>query len=299
MKYTIAYALLACLVTFIACSPAKDNRRGHEYMPDMVHSTGYEANLFDYYYYNRWGTEAEYKKFVMPRYSVPGTVARGDVSLANAADPAERMADMDNFEGLNEGSIAYTPNGSVPYYYGDTEAERARAIKEINQNPFPITSKGLEHGKTLFLIYCGICHGEKGDGNGNLVREANPAKGISAGVYPAAPANFLLDTFVHSSVGRFYHAIMHGKNVMGSYADKLSYTERWEVIHYIRSLEAKSKNKEYSSTQNTFNTESMPWDPMQAEMKKKMAGMPGDTSSGEMVNEVHPKEMKHNKDVHK
>ncbi|MEO6131196.1 MAG: cytochrome c [Saprospiraceae bacterium] len=299
MKYTIAYTLLACLVTFIGCSPAKDNRRGHEFMPDMVHSTGYEANLFDYYYYNRWGTPEEYKKFVMPRYSVPGTVARGDVSLANAPDPSTRMTDMDNFEGLAEGSIAFTPNGSVPYYYVDSEPERARAIKEIVQNPFPISKQGLDQGKNLYLIYCGICHGEKGDGNGNLVREANPAKGIVAGVYPAAPANFLLDTFINSSVGRFYHAIMWGKNVMGSYADKLSYSERWQVIHYIRSLEAKSKNKDYSSTVNNFNTESMSWDPMEADMKKGMISASKDTGTIEVVHEGPPAEKKLNTNVHK
>ncbi|HZV71773.1 MAG TPA: cytochrome c [Saprospiraceae bacterium] len=299
MKHTTAYLMLACLGTLIACSPAGNNRRGHEFMPDMVHTTGYEANLFDYYYYNRWGTEEEYKKLVMPRTSVHGTVARGDVSLAYAADPAARMADMDNFEGIAEGSIAYTPNGSVPYYYADTEEERSRAMKEIVQNPFPITQEGLDRGKILYNIYCGICHGEKGDGQGYLVRDADPVKGIPAGVYPAAPANFLLDTFVHASTGRFYHAIMRGKNVMGSYADKLSYLERWEVIHYIRSLEAKSKNLVYSSTLNTFNKEAVSWDILEAEIRKNATVMGKDSIGHEPAVDHHQGEIQHNTDVHK
>jgi hypothetical protein len=70
--------------------------------------------------------------------------------------------------------------------------------------------------------------------------------------YPAAPANFLQDTFYKSSNGRFYHAIMYGKNVMGGYTDKLSYEERWQVIHYIHSLMAKEKKLEYSATANTM-----------------------------------------------
>ena len=69
-------------------------------------------------------------------------------------------------------------------------------------------------------------------GLGYLVRE-------DGGVYPAQPANFLLEEFVQASEGRYYHSIMYGKNVMGGYADKLSYEERWQVIHYIRSLQAK------------------------------------------------------------
>ncbi|MCI1267457.1 MAG: cytochrome c, partial [Saprospiraceae bacterium] len=52
---------------------------------------------------------------------------------------------------------------------------------------------------------------------------------------------------------RFYHAIMYGRNVMSGYTSKLSYQERWNVIHYIRSLQAKSKNLVYSEKENTFS----------------------------------------------
>ena len=41
--------------------------------------------------------------------------------------------------------------------------------------------------------------------------------------------------------------------MMGSYADKLSYEERWNVIHYIRSLQANSKKLKYSEKENTFS----------------------------------------------
>ncbi|MEL7124537.1 MAG: c-type cytochrome, partial [Bacteroidota bacterium] len=103
--------------------------------------------------------------------------------------------------------------------------------------------------------FCGICHGEKGDGLGYLVREADPAKGIAEGKYPAAPANFLIDPHNTASNGRYYHAIMYGKNVMGAYKDKISYEERWQVIHYIRSLQAKDQKLAYSEVENTLNPE--------------------------------------------
>ena len=271
MRHTTYFTILSCLVLLVACSPSKGDRTGHEFMPDMTHTTGYEANLYDFYYYNRWGTEAEYKKFAFPRTSVEGTVARGQISVANAADPLARIHAFDGFSGVGDGTMAIPANGSVPYYYKDTEEERARASKEITQNPFPITETGLARGKVLYEIYCGICHGAKGDGLGYLVREEDPAKGIVAGVYPAAPANFMLDTFVNSSVGRFYHGIMHGKNVMGSYADKLNYEERWEVIHYIRSMQAQSKKLVYSASSNTFNNEATPWVVFESSMTKEIS----------------------------
>jgi len=58
---------------------------------------------------------------------------------------------------------------------------------------------------------------------------------VANGAYPAAPPAFTGDEWVQSEEGRYYHAIMHGKGVMGHYKDKLSDKERWEVIHYIRS----------------------------------------------------------------
>ncbi len=275
--------MIACVTWLTACSPAKGDRTGHEFMPDMVHTTGYEANLYDYYSYNRWGTEAEYKHYASPRHSVEGTVARGHISLANAEDGMARAKAMTSFDGTGSGNFPMVPNGSVPYYYDDTEDERLRATNEILKNPFPITEKGLAHGKEMYDIYCGICHGEKGDGLGYLVREEDPAKGIVAGVYPAAPANFLLDTFINSSAGRLYHGIMYGKNVMGSYADKLSYVERWEVIHYIRSLQAKAKNAVYSPTENTLNDEAITW----SAFEKMMAEHMGDKTETHAAEAMH------------
>jgi hypothetical protein len=40
---------------------------------------------------------------------------------------------------------------------------------------------------------------------------------------------------------------------MGGYSDKVSYEERWQVIHYIRSLQAKEAGATYNEEENTFN----------------------------------------------
>jgi hypothetical protein len=48
---------------------------------------------------------------------------------------------------------------------------------------------------------------------------------------------------------------MYGKNVMGGYSDKLNFEERWQVIHYIRSLQASSKSLKYDETANELNPE--------------------------------------------
>ena len=239
INHILALTAIYFAVIFSACSPPSGNATGSEYMPDMGHSLAYEANYYDYYYYNTWGTEEDYHKFAQPRVPVKGTIPRGMAGTTTAHDSGR--------------GISVPINGSVPYYYEDTEEERTRAMNEIINNPYPITTAGLARAKDLYNVNCAICHGEKGDGDGFLVAEAN----VNA-KYPAQPAILISEEFRNASNGRFYHAIMHGKNVMGGYADKLSYEERWQVIHYIRSLQAKEAKKEYSEAKNTLNAIDVP-----------------------------------------
>lgn len=242
MKTTL-YSIAVIFITlfFIQCSPAGGNETGHEYMPDMSHSIAYEANVNSYYYYHSWGSKEEIDRMSTPRKPVKGTIARG--SLPSSAN---HMMDSMMNGSLNGNAIRIPMNGSVAYYYGNTEDERNRAMKEIVADPVKLTDAALAKGKNLYTINCAICHGDLGDGAGYLVRD-------DGGKYPAQPANFLKDDFIASSEGRFYHSIMYGKNMMGSYADKLSYEERWDVIHYIRSLQANSKKLKYSEKENTFS----------------------------------------------
>jgi len=240
------FLALIALTAFTACGDDVQDP-GTEYMPDMGHSIAQEANVLTNYYYNTWDNESTVKLRKLQEHNMPvaNTIPRGYAGVAFGG--ANSGAMMDAMQG-KDNSMAIPMNGSVPYYYADTEEERLRATAEIQANPFPITAEGLERGKELYDVFCGICHGAKADGNGWLVDEAN----LNA-KYPAAPANFLLDDHINSSNGRYYHAIMYGKNVMGSYKDKISYEERWQVIHYIRSLQAKEKKLEYSADANTLN----------------------------------------------
>jgi cytochrome c553 len=248
LKYIIL--ITVAVVLLYACAPAGGNRTGHEYMPDMAHPITYESNVLDDYWYNTWEQESSVgrKTLSNPRLPVRGTVPRGYAGYVGK-DPLEFERTYNSLRGGdNLNAIAIPLNGHVPYHYSDTEEERTRASREIISNPFPITVNGLARGKALYDVNCGICHGETGNGLGYLVSDEN--RNVK---YPAAPANFLQDTFYNSTNGRMYHAIMFGKNVMGAYADKLNFEERWQVIHYIRALQAKELKKEYTAEANTFN----------------------------------------------
>ncbi len=265
MNTIIKWTLLSLLaIALTACGEPGGEETGSEYMPDMAHSLAYDANLYESYYYNTFDNESVVakSKLAYPKYTVHGTVPRGyaGVELANG-DLAGMVDEVDGrmspgmrmMEELTRptrpNAIAVPMNGHAPYYYLDTEEERLRAEAELTDNPFPITEKGLAKGKLVYDLFCAICHGEKGNGLGYIYdTDQNPqAK------YPLAPANFLNEQFLAAGNGRYYHAIMYGKNAMGAYADKMSYEERWQVIHYIRALQAKETKLVYDMNANTLN----------------------------------------------
>ncbi len=216
-----------------SCHHAGVNNTGTEYMPDMGVSVAYEANKFVDYQRNTWNEESvkTRKELAMHNLPVAHTIPRGH------AGGSSSMKAVQGRDRIN--SIATPKNGYVPFYYGDTPEERQRAMDEIIANPFPITKSGLAVGKELFDINCAICHGKKADGGGYLSRDGSP--------FPSPAANLMLDRFIDQSNGFYYYTIMKGRNLMGSFHDKLSYEERWQVIHYVRSLQAKKRGVAYTA----------------------------------------------------
>ena len=89
------------------------------------------------------------------------------------------------------------------------------------------TEEELKEGGRLYNIYCGVCHGNKLDGNGPLYAGGN-------GKFAAAPANFKDAKYINMPVGQMDAAVKYGKNAMGSYASQLDIKQRWMVIAYIK-----------------------------------------------------------------
>ncbi len=113
----------------------------------------------------------------------------------------------------------------IPTHISETDTNAAKAL----QNPYALYAKDLEQGKRLYLIHCAICHGEKLDGQGPLYTSEK---------YIAAPANLIGGKYLNFSAGKIYHAIVYGKNMMGSYASQLDSKQRWKVVAYIKSIQA-------------------------------------------------------------
>ncbi|HPF10354.1 MAG TPA: cytochrome c [Flavobacteriaceae bacterium] len=122
-----------------------------------------------------------------------------------------------------EGTI---PRGWQPYEYPNTTDGLNLAKAEL-KNPLPVTEASLANGKKLYDIYCAVCHGVKGDGQGILVQRE---KILGIPSY-ADPGRLITE-------GGIYHVQMFGLNAMGSYASQTNETERWEIVQHVMNLKA-------------------------------------------------------------
>jgi len=118
------------------------------------------------------------------------------------------------------------PRGYTPFdYASDTEGyELAKAELKSSLDSTQIDEP---RGKELYTIYCGICHGNKGAGQGRLVKREK-----ILGVPSYADVGRAINE------GSIYHVMYYGKNAMGSYANFLSEEERWQVVAYVMKLKA-------------------------------------------------------------
>ncbi len=117
------------------------------------------------------------------------------------------------------------------YELKNDSAGYANSKNIINPLP-PLDALQFREAARLYLVNCGICHGEKLDGNGPLWKGGD-------GPFPAAPRNLLTDPVVaNMAAGTMFHSLTYGKNTMGGYASQMSTEQRWMVVHYIKEKQA-------------------------------------------------------------
>jgi len=202
-------AIITGIVTAgMLLSSCRDKRSaGHNYMPDMAYSRAFEtyaaldSSKFTGDTLERGG------KIFYDRTPVEGTVAREDMPAF--ALSIDKIGD----------TVNYVASKSVP-------------------NPLPaLSAVDYLEAARLYLVNCGICHGEKLDGMGPLFNGGN-------GPYTAAPKDLIKDPLVSKmSDGQMFYSITYGKNMMGSYASQLSTKQRWMIIHYIKEKQGLANSK--------------------------------------------------------
>src|SRR5438874_1547472 len=101
-----------------------------------------------------------------------------------------------------------------------------RGTNLVTGLPVPLSRALLERGRERFDIYCAVCHGRTGEGNGMIVQRGFPI-----------PPSFHIDRLQTAPVGHFYDVITQGYGIMYSYAERVEPRDRWAIAAYIRALQ--------------------------------------------------------------
>jgi mono/diheme cytochrome c family protein len=116
------------------------------------------------------------------------------------------------------------PSGEHP---STSEALLTALAPPEAKTPFPVTRDVIDRGQEGFETLCAVCHGRLGNGDGMIVR-----RGFTR------PPSFHLDRLKQAPDAHFYNVITQDFGAMFSYSDRLPPARRWEVVAYVRLLQA-------------------------------------------------------------
>ena len=119
---------------------------------------------------------------------------------------------------------------------------------DIDAFPVPVTKELIDRGQERFNVFCIVCHGPLGNGDGMVVRRGFPK-----------PPTYHDDRLRNAPVGHFFDVITNGWGKMNSYAFQVPPADRWAIIAYIRALQATQnpdQNLKMNSSPTTTNTNS-------------------------------------------
>lgn len=154
------------------------------------------------------------------RLPVEGTVATDELKLDDhyfrgkqVKVPKQKMVG---------GKLVWVPAQGVVEY------EDVRTLPSVDDKgrPLLVDQAFLERGQQRFGIYCSVCHGLAGDGDG-----INVIKGF------VTPPAFWEDRLIGAPIGHFFNVITNGQGNMPAYAAQIPVRDRWAISAYVRTLQ--------------------------------------------------------------
>jgi len=207
MRYFfLAYAIIAVLVVGIMGFRGQYfSKPPIQIFPDMDNQDKLKAQAPSIFFADRQGG----------RIPVGGTQPRGFNE-----EGEKTLGGIPEYEFGGETDYYYS--GHVGDYYGTGMPEELELSAEN-------AGELIRRGEERYGIYCAVCHGAAGDGQGITSRYGVP--GI---------ANFHDDRFnsVTYPDGRVFEVIGNGKGMMSGYKANIPVRDRWAIVSYVRTLQA-------------------------------------------------------------
>ncbi|HYY56525.1 MAG TPA: cytochrome c [Pyrinomonadaceae bacterium] len=127
--------------------------------------------------------------------------------------------------GTQPGTSA-TGSAGAPSAGGNAGAGGAMFPDDVDTFPFPVTAEVLTRGQERYQIFCSMCHGDTGAGDGLVVRRGYKQ-----------PPSYYTEDLRNAPVGHFYDVITNGWGSMPRYSQQIPVQDRWAIVAYIRALQ--------------------------------------------------------------
>ena len=108
----------------------------------------------------------------------------------------------------------------------NVQSAGAASQADVDTFPFPVTLEVVNRGQERYQIFCSMCHGMTGYGDGMVVRRGY-----------RKPPSYHTDQLRNAPVGHFFDVITNGWGAMPNYAAQIPAQDRWAIIAYIRALQ--------------------------------------------------------------
>lgn len=248
-----------CLLALLAagCRGDRSSKRPRQFFPDMDHQPKYKAQARSTFFeeYHEEGAHGEPGQAFgrTMREPVAGSIPFGFESFAvsfQGVDFSQRArflkADEAVYEGRvtvldADGSPVRNEDGSQRFVYVERMPIEKILGVSASDGAFPAKfAEFMALGEKKFNIYCVACHGGTGDGKGTVgVRWSYPLPSWHAEQYRYGGEK--------GQDGYIFHTINYGVPNIGdnppfplkmpAYGSKLSETEAWAIVAYIRALQ--------------------------------------------------------------
>jgi len=160
----------------------------------------------------------------------PAPAAQAGGTSGGSGAPAPTVSASAALNSLASGGALGAGNtaGGVP------GAREAAATGGADVFPINIDEAALRRGRDRFQIYCVVCHGFTGEGDGMVVRRGY-----------RKPPSYYEDRLQEGATpaSHFFDVITNGWGAMPDYAAQIAPEDRWKIIAYIRALQLSRKVK--------------------------------------------------------
>lgn len=152
------------------------------------------------------------------------------IGLAGCGESMDRQNRFKTYGSSAGASDWPSESEALPLVPGTVD-QGALARDHALAEPPPVNLALLQRGRQRYDIYCSVCHGLTGAGDGIVVARGFPR-----------PASFNDPRLMSASARHLVDVIGQGSGTMYSFSDRVEPADRWAIVAYIRALQQAGKS---------------------------------------------------------